>query len=251
MSFGAAFELWITQHQIKESTRRHYRDLYRARLDKPLGGRKLAQVARDPMTVENIARCTTGKTLLGIVCGTVAWAQRQGMITDNRLVRSTMHHGTVRRVREHVAYTPEQLTAITVSLGRHGITIQVMHFTGCRISEALALTPDDFSGDPGSYRVCISKQRDDASGADTDLKVAGKSRVVPVPDSLYRAVREHALRYGTGRGRLCDLDRDALASRLHTASAGARCPMTAHNFRHDYALRMERAGVRALPTSHA
>ena len=244
VTFGDTFELWITQHPIKASTRRHYRELYRARIRKPLADRKLLSVARDPDGVEAIANCEPGKTILGIVCGTVAWAQRQGKISDNRLVRSTLKHRTVRRVREHVAYTPGQLAAITASLGRHGITVQVMHYTGCRISEALALTPDDFNGDPGSYGVCISKQRDHDTGADTDLKVAGKSRTVPVPDILYRAVREHALRYGTGRGRLAGISRDQFSALLLAASAKAGARMTAHNLRHDYALRMERAGVR-------
>jgi hypothetical protein len=91
LTFGEAFELWLAQHPVKESSRQHYLRIYRARLQGPLGERKLAQVARDPDTVESLANCEPGKVILLITCGVAAWAHRQGMITENRLM---LHHAT-------------------------------------------------------------------------------------------------------------------------------------------------------------
>jgi integrase len=110
----------------------------------------------------------------------------------------SVRHGTVKRVRQHLEYTPGQLAKITAHLGRDGILAQVMHRTGCRISEALALRGDDFAGPPGKYRVKVQPQRERVTGADTDLKIAEKARTVPVSDAVYKDVRTHALRHGAG-----------------------------------------------------
>lgn len=248
MTFDAAFTRWISQHPVKAGTKRSYRQIYGARLEDPLGSRKLADVARDPNGVEALAQCSMGRSLLVIVRGVTAWAQRAGMITDNRLGgHGQLRHGTVKRIREHVPFTAEDLEGIVAYLGALGIIVLVMFGTGCRVSEALALTADDFRevpGRPGKYRVHITRQRDHDTGQDIDLKVSGKAHTAPCSPELYRVVREHALRYGTGRGRLTATSYDSFAGKLRMATASVGLRMTAHNFRHDYALRMDRAGVK-------
>jgi integrase len=250
VTFASAYEQWLAQHAVKASTKTTYRTIYSHNMSKPLGGRKLADVCRDPGAVQKVAQCSGGASVLAIACSVAAWSQREGMITDNRLVRSQLRHGTVKRVRQHVEYTPEQLATITAYLGRDGILAQVMHGTGCRISEALALRGDDFAGSPGKYRVQIVRQRERSTGADTDLKISGKHRSVPVSDALYKSVRAHALRYGTGGGRLSASTYSGFADKIRKACAAAKVRMTPHNFRHDRALRWERAGMRVTDIAY-
>jgi integrase len=237
ITFGAAFAQWIAAHPCKPSTRRQYASVYAGRLESELGGRRLADVAADPNSVEKLAQSTRGAVVLVICCGVAGWAQREGIISDNRLVRSQLRHGTVKRVREHVPYTEDQLADIVTYLGSDGILARVMDQTGCRVSEALALTSADFTASDGMYQVSIARQQDRATGRDTELKISGKSRVVPVSAELYQAAQER-------EGRLTRSNYSRFGDRLRLATTRARVPFSAHNFRHACALRWESRGMR-------
>ena len=247
MTFDAAFELWIAQHSVKDGTKRSYRTMYSAHLSKALGGRKLADVAADPSGVRAVVQGSTGRSLLVIVRGVVAWAQTDGIITVNRIGgHGQIKHGTIKRVREHVPYSPAQLDGMIAYLGQDGIVASIMHGTGCRVSEALALRADSFRQTAdGSYEVVVTCQRDKITGADAELKRSGKVKSPPVSPELYRDVRAHALRYGTGSGRLSSSSYERFGRRMRMAAASVGIRMTAHNFRHDYALRLRAAGLEA------
>jgi integrase len=231
VTFAEAFEMWIAAKRIKPGTQRRYRSVYSAHLA-VLGSRKLADVATDPNGLRSLAKVEAGKVVLGIVCGVATWAQTGGMITDNRIPRAafTGEHGTVRRVRQHVPYSADQLRVIVDYLGQDGIIARILNETGCRVSEALALRVEDFNGEPGRHSVTIARQRDRETGRDVDLKVSGKSHSVPVSDTLYLAVCGYS-------GALTESSYGRFAGRLRLACERAGVYFSAHNFRHDYALR--------------
>jgi integrase len=85
--------------------------------------------------------------------------------------------------------TRGQLAAVSDALGERGaLALWIMHGTGMRVGECLALRADDFSADS----VLVARQLGRDGNASASLK-ASKPHTVPIIPALRKRITEHVM----------------------------------------------------------
>jgi integrase len=161
VTFADAFADWIESVKVRNSTRERLRSVYHAHRDQAIGGRKLASVASDPDGIERLVNCQRGKEMLRIVRGVCDRYIRNGKLRPDSYRLTGLQHGTVRsRPRDLIPATRGQLQTIATAVrDRDSLAVWIMHATGMRVSECLALRADDFAADT----VLVAHQPDGAA----------------------------------------------------------------------------------------
>lgn len=162
-----------------------------------LAGQSLAWVASHRIEVQDAIAALTRKDhgiLYQLVKKACDDAVANGYIDTHRL--AGMKVKRVFNRRELILSTTQQRRAMADALGKRGLAVWIMHGTGCRIGEAIALRGSDFRDGFRTVRI----QRKSYMGVAGGLKRKRDDsfRDVPVPSWLAKMVREHVAKHGLG-----------------------------------------------------
>lgn len=226
---------------------------YRCRIDalRTLRGKKISEV--EPADIleafawmdnaSQATRQTTKSVLTSLFKAAVVYKTIEASPMDGVMIHARKQE-TVKRIR---TFSDEELRgALCAFEGRPDYTIIVMicAYTGCRISEALALTWQNI--DFPAAAVSIHRQWGRLTAAKKSpygfrpLKTKNGMRTVPIPPVLLSALAKYracSVRYFDGR--LTGIKRSmTICSEIRRRLPGH----SAHDFRHTYATRLIAAG---------
>lgn len=243
---------WIDGLDRAPGTKKSYRSVLNSQIKPVLGGKSLAQVASDREAVWSLVSGMTIKGKLAsrsrrsmaltVITGACTEAVRAGRIAKHRLDGlSIKTNGT--KQAEIIPATNEQLEKLAEGLKPQlELTVYLMRGCGLRISEALAVSVNDFSADGATLRVHQQVQSSTSLGP---LKARSEAdgRTVMVPAWLWRKVQAHVTEYGTHDGGYLFgsegrwVTYSGQHARFGRAVAGAGLParFTEHHLRHLYA----------------
>jgi integrase len=184
--FADAAERWVSRLTGAATTKTNYRRTLRLHVNPVIGTRSLRSVATDRDGVQTLLLVTLPSKGLGgsvvktaylIIRAVVNDAIKAGRLSSSRIDKISLPASDDRA--DFVFPTHGQLETLVAALPEeYRLTVWLMRGCGLRISEALAVRPDDFTN--GKLRVSRQLLRDKSYGRLKHRK-PGDYRDVPVP----------------------------------------------------------------------
>jgi integrase len=267
-NFGEAAETFISRLPIADSSKDHYRSVYRAHVKPVFGDMTLSQVANDrdgvmdllAVAMKHLSNASRQQARYVIV-GTVDEAVKAGKLSRHRLDGIELadngrysRKGFVFPSYEQVRFVadgginPETKRAV----GGAGLCVWLMRGCGLRIEEALAVCKEDFIEDGTVLRVAWQASGDGTKRLPLKHRKTGEYRDVPVPSWLWEMVRD--MPDGPlipGNGKLFQRYGTVYFRFMRAAEvAGIADGFTPHSLRHAYASAMLARGVQITELAH-
>ena len=233
-NFGEAAETFISRLPIADSSKEHYRSVYRAHVKPVFGDMTLSQVANDRDGVMNLLAVTM-KHLSNaprqqaryVVVGTVDEAVKAGKLSRHRLDGIELADNGRYSRKSFVFPTYEQVRFVADgginpetkrAVGGAGLCVWLMRGCGLRIEEALAVCKEDFIEDGAVLRVAWQASGD---GTKRDTPQAPQGRRVPRRARALLVVGDGS---GHARWPTCPWEREAVPAVRHDLlPVHARC----------------------------
>jgi integrase len=250
--FGDYAARWVETYPCADQTRKSLRNTFRKHLA-PLHDRTLASIAADHEGITELLRVTipaTAPTVVKrartIILAVMDLAVVQGKIGGHKLGSITVT-APGRTVKTFTLATRDQLEKIAANLA-NGFVVLIMHGTGLRIEEALAVNLNNFRENGRTYRATEQVTRDGRGTAPLKHRKRGEYRDVPVPAWLWAMVRQvtpqpdgYLFAGRSARFPTYNVTADGFAR--HARNAGLPATFTPHSVRHGYASALLAAGV--------
>jgi integrase len=267
-NFGEAAETFISSLPIADSSKEHYRSVYRAHVKPVFGDMALSQVANDRDGVMNLLAVTM-KHLSNaprqqaryVVVGTIDEAVRAGKLGRHRLGGIELADNGRYSRKSFVFPTYEQVRFVAAggvnpetkrAVGGAGLCVWLMRGCGLRIEEALAVGKEDFIEDGTVLRVAWQASGDGKERVPLKHRKAGEYRDVPVASWLWQMVRD--MPEGPlvpGNGKLFQRYGTTYFRFMRAAEvAGIAEGFTPHSLRHAFASAMLARGVQITELAH-
>lgn len=251
--FGAYAAKWVAEYVCADQTRSGLQVVLRKHLA-PLHNRTLADVAKAHADVSTLLHVTIPKTAptqvkraRTIIIAVMDQAVVQGRIPAHKL-GSIEIAAPGRTRKEFTLATRKQIEALAGGMGDLALAVLIMHGTGLRIEEAMAVKITAFRESGRTLRVSEQVVRNGKATAALKHRRAGEFRDVPVPAWLWKKVEESTARpdgylfagrsasfpaYGTALGRF----------QSSAKAAGLPATFTPHSLRHGFASDLLSRGV--------
>jgi integrase len=267
-NFGEAAETFISRLPIADSSKDHYRSVYRAHVKPVFGDMTLSQVASDrdgvmdllAVTMKHLSNASRQQARYVIV-GTVDEAVKAGKLSRHRLDGIELADNGRYSRKSFVFPTYEQVGFLADgginpqtkrAVGGAGLCVWLMRGCGLRIEEALAVCKEDFIADGTVLRVAWHASGDGRKRVPLKHRKAGEYRDVPVPSWLWEMVRD--MPDGPlipGNGKLFQRYGTVYFRFMRAAEvAGIAKGFTPHSLRHAYASAMIARGVQITELAH-
>jgi integrase len=255
--FGDYAARWVATYPCADQTRTGLRNTLNKHLA-PLHTRTLASVAADHEGVSELLQVTipaAAPTLVKrartIILAVMDQAVVQGKIPGHKLAGITIE-SPGRTRKPFTLATRDQLQAMADDM-TDGLVVLIMHGTGLRIEEALAVNLNNFREHGQTYRATEQVTRDGRGVAPLKHRKAGEHRDVPVPAWLWAKVQEitpqpDGYLFGGRDFRGQNYRFPTYNVTLHNFTSAARlaglpATFTPHSVRHGYASALLAAGV--------
>ena len=267
-NFGEAAETFISRLPITDSSKEHYRSVYRAHVKPVFGDMTLSQVANERDGVMNLLAVTM-KHLSNaprqqaryVVVGTIDEAVRAGKLSRHRLDEIELADNGRYSRKSFVFPTYEQVRFVADggvnpetkrAVGGAGLCVWLMRGCGLRIEEALAVCKEDFIEDGTVLRVAWQASGDGKKRVPLKHRKPGEYRDVPVPSWLWQMVRDMADGpLVPGNGKLFQRYGTTYFRFMRAAEvAGIAEGFTPHSLRHAFASAMLARGVQITELAH-
>jgi len=267
-SFDEAAEAFISRLPIADSSRYHYRSVYRKHVKPVFGDMTLAQVANDrdgvmdllAVTMKHLSN-TPRQQARHVIVGTVEEAVKAGRLARHRLDGIELADSGRYSRKSFVFPTYEQVRFVAGgginpdtkrAVGGAGLCVWLMRGCGLRIEEALAVSKEDFIEEGTVLRMAWQASGDGKKQVPLKHRKAGEYRDVPVPSWLWEMVRD--MPGGpliSGNGRLFQQYGTIYFRFMHAAeAAGIADGFSPHSLRHAYASAMLARGVQITELAH-
>lgn len=234
------FVKWLAQHPVERSTKSGYRTVYACYIAKRFGEVRVAELEREAIraAISDLRKAGLGrdtqKSVRSLLSGMMSIAIEDGYRPDNpaagiRLPRSS------RGTRKIKVLTIEQFQMLYNALPSEGARLlaRVLVSTGCRPSEAFALTLADVSLATCKISFTKAVQRIDKEDSDDGLStyVIGptkthEERHLKIDAGLTKGLHEWASSQGLGEGDLLFPRELTLPRRRATAVRRERIVLT-------------------------
>jgi integrase len=267
-NFGEAAETFISRLPITDSSKEHYRSVYRAHVKPVFGDMTLSQVANERDGVMNLLAVTM-KHLSNaprqqaryVVVGTIDEAVRAGKLSRHRLDGIELADNGRHSRKSFVFPTYEQVRFVADggvnpetkrAVGGAGLCVWLMRGCGLRIEEALAVGKEDFIEDGTVLRVAWQASGDGKKRVPLKHRKPGEYRDVPVPSWLWQMVRDMPDgQLVPGNGKLFQRYGTTYFRFMRAAEvAGIAEGFTPHSLRHAFASAMLARGVQITELAH-
>lgn len=249
-SFGELAQAYIARLAVSDRSRASYQSVFNSHVNKALGSRALADVARDRGAVTDLLAITMGPLSIDrrrkarqIVTGTLDEAVKAGKLADHKCGDiKLVDSGPAGDRSDFVFPTHDQVDLVAKSVG---IAIWLMRGCGLRIGEALGVEKSDFIMGGKVLRISRQATRDGKGSVSLKKRKGGEFRDIPVPGYLRDIVKQYP------DGPLCPGKRTRYAAyatvlgQFTTAAKQAGIPagFHPHSLRHAYASALLGRGV--------
>ena len=267
-NFGEAAETFISRLPIADSSKDHYRSVYRAHVKPVFGEMTLSQVANDrdgvmellAVTMKHLSN-TSRQQARYVIVSTADEAVKAGKLSKHRLDGIELADNGRYSRKSFVFPSYEQVRFVADggmnpdtkrAVGGAGLCVWLMRGCGLRIEEALAVCKEDFIESGTVLRVALQASGDGRKRVPLKHRKAGEHRDVPVPSWLCEMVRD--MPEGPlipGNGKLFQRY-GTIYFRFMRAAEVAGIPegFTPHSLRHAYASAMLARGVQITELAH-
>ena len=267
-NFGEAAETFISRLPVADSSKEHYRSVYRAHVKPVFGEMTLSQVANDrdgvmdllAVTMKHLSHAPRQQARY-VVVGTIDEAVKAGKLSRHRLdgIELADNGRYSRKSFVFPAYDQVRFVAdgginpgSKRAVGGAGLCVWLMRGCGLRIEEALGVCKEDFIEDGTVLRVAWQASGDGRKRVPLKHRQAGEYRDVPVPSWLWEMVRD--MSDGPlipGNGKLFQRYGTTYFRFMRAAEvAGIAEGFTPHSLRHAFASAMLARGVQITELAH-
>lgn len=267
-NFGEAAETFISRLPITDSSKEHYRSVYRAHVKPVFGDMTLSRVANDRDGVMNLLAVTMRhlsnaprQQARYVVVGTIDEAVKAGKLSKHRLDGIELADNGRYSRKSFVFPTYEQVSFVAGggvnpetkrAVRGAGLCVWLMRGCGLRIEEALAACKEDFIEDGTVLRVAWQASGDGKKRVPLKHRKPGEYRDVPVPSWLWEMVLD--MPDGPlvpGNGKLFQRYGTTYFRFMRAAEvAGIAEGFTPHSLRHAFASAMLARGVQITELAH-
>lgn len=188
-------QLWIDSRDVAESTRSNLQVRFNKHIHRnEMGSRPVRDLYDDPHLIqlwikgmrENGMSSSTAREMTHKLSSMLLYAEHLGAIPRNPIPKNPLITIPSPSRKTVIPYTSEQLDSINVNLiSRYRVVLEVGSNAGLRIGEIYGLSPDDIQDKNLHIRRQIRKNdKTRTSSLVFALPKGGKTRIVPIPDSL-------------------------------------------------------------------
>jgi integrase len=267
-NFGEAAETFVSRLPIADSSKDHYRSVYRAHVKPVFGDMTLSQVANDRDSVMELLAVTmkhlsnaSRQQARYVIVATVDEAVKAGKLSGHRLDGIELADNGRYSRKSFVFPTYEQVRFVADgginpetkrAVGGAGLCVWLMRGCGLRIEEALAVCKEDFIEDGTVLRVAWQASGDGRKRVPLKHRKAGEYPDVPALSWLWEMVED--MSDGPlipGNGKLFQRYGTVYFRFMRAAGvAGIAEGFTPHSLRHAYASAMLARGVQITELAH-